>query len=165
MLQVALAELFTDKPATAVLLDIKELLLPAVSGECNLNLNELNRLNKYGEIKVCFWVNFFHIMFIYPFTMFMYISLLDVQIKWFANFLKGAAEKHTHGLTKITQLSTITTLIAFEKNLVIATFSEIEKLVRLFLTSPATSATAERCFSSLRRLRTYTYDQQSPKID
>ena len=35
-------------------------------------------------------------------------------------------------------------------------FTEVCKLVRLVLTIPATSATAERSFSALRRLKTYT---------
>ena len=55
----------------------------------------------------------------------------------FVNFLNGAAEKHMPGLKKITKLSTITSLIAFEKDLVITTFPEIDKMVRLFLTSQA----------------------------
>ena len=35
------------------------------------------------------------------------------------------------------------------------TLSEVHKLLRLFLTIPLTSATAERTFSALRRLLTY----------
>lgn len=34
-------------------------------------------------------------------------------------------------------------------------FSEIHKLLLIYLTVPMTSATAERSFSSLRRLKTY----------
>jgi hypothetical protein len=34
-------------------------------------------------------------------------------------------------------------------------FSEVSRLIRLFLVIPATSATAERSFSTLRRLKTY----------
>ena len=36
-----------------------------------------------------------------------------------------------------------------------AMFSQVESLVRLLLVNPASSATAERSFSSLRRLKTY----------
>ena len=35
------------------------------------------------------------------------------------------------------------------------TFSEVHKLLRLYLTVPLTSATSERAFSTLRRLLTY----------
>jgi len=34
-------------------------------------------------------------------------------------------------------------------------FSEVSRLIRLFLAIPATSATAERSFSAMRRLKTY----------
>jgi hAT family C-terminal dimerisation region len=34
-------------------------------------------------------------------------------------------------------------------------FSEVSRLIRLFLVIPATSATAERSFSAMRRLKTY----------
>ncbi|ELU08856.1 hypothetical protein CAPTEDRAFT_59354, partial [Capitella teleta] len=34
-------------------------------------------------------------------------------------------------------------------------FSEIAKLIRMFLTMPITTANAERSFSTLRRLKTY----------
>ena len=34
-------------------------------------------------------------------------------------------------------------------------YSDVEKLVRLLLTSPASSAEAERSFSTLRRLKTW----------
>jgi hAT family C-terminal dimerisation region len=34
-------------------------------------------------------------------------------------------------------------------------FGEVSKLLRLFLVIPATSATAERSFSAMRRLKTY----------
>ena len=33
--------------------------------------------------------------------------------------------------------------------------SEVDKLLRIFLTAPVSTATAERSFSSLRRLKTY----------
>jgi len=40
-------------------------------------------------------------------------------------------------------------------------FAEINKLVRLLLTIPVSSATAERCFSALRRLKSYTRSTMS----
>ena len=34
-------------------------------------------------------------------------------------------------------------------------FSEVDKLLRIYLTIPVTTATAERSFSALRRIKTY----------
>ena len=60
------------------------------------------------------------------------------------------------GLPKltVTSISTISDIIV---NVPIARemFSEIVRLLRLYLTIPATTATAERSFSSLRRIKTY----------
>ena len=40
-------------------------------------------------------------------------------------------------------------------------FSEVNKLLHLYLTVPMTSATAERTFSALRRLNTYLHATMS----
>ena len=82
-------------------------------------------------------------------------SRLEPQLKLFCDFVKSAAVKHMPGLKEVTSIATLTTLMAAEKNMVTTTFSEINKLVRIFLSSPATSATAERSFSGLRRLKSY----------
>ena len=42
-------------------------------------------------------------------------------------------------------------------------FSEVNTLLRVYLTVPMTSATAERSFSSLRRLKTYLRSTMSQK--
>ena len=42
-------------------------------------------------------------------------------------------------------------------------FSEVNTLLRVYLTVPMTSATAERSFSSLRRLKTYLRTTMSQK--
>ena len=42
-------------------------------------------------------------------------------------------------------------------------FSEIHKLIQLFLTVPATTATAERSFSTMRRLKTYLRSTMTQK--
>ena len=44
-----------------------------------------------------------------------------------------------------------------------ATFSEMDKLLRLYLTVPITSATSERAFSTLRRLLTYLRSTMTEK--
>ena len=40
-------------------------------------------------------------------------------------------------------------------------FSEIDKVLKIYFTFPVTSATAERSFSSLRRLKTYLRNSMS----
>ena len=66
------------------------------------------------------------------------------------------AYKESQGLPKltVTRISTISDIIV---NVPIARemFSEIVRLLRLYLTIPVTTATAERSFSSLRRIKTY----------
>jgi hypothetical protein len=57
-------------------------------------------------------------------------------------------------IKEVTKLETLCSLIAENPNNRIL-FSEVDKLLRLFLTVPATSATAERTFSVLRRLKSY----------
>ena len=42
-------------------------------------------------------------------------------------------------------------------------FSEVEKLLRLYMTIPVTSATAERTFSALKRIKTYTRAHMTQK--
>jgi len=66
------------------------------------------------------------------------------------------AYKESQGLPRltVTRISTISDIIV---NVPIARemFSEIVRLLRLYLTIPVTTATAERSFSSLRRIKTY----------
>ena len=42
-------------------------------------------------------------------------------------------------------------------------FSEVDVLLQLYLTIPATTATAERSFSALRRVRTYLRSTMTEK--
>ena len=46
----------------------------------------------------------------------------------------------------------------------IAMFSEVAKLLELFLLLPVTSATAERSFSGLRRLKTFLRTRMSQEL-
>ena len=41
--------------------------------------------------------------------------------------------------------------------------TEVDKVLRLYLTLPLTSATAERCFSSLRHLKSYLRSTMTQK--
>ena len=60
----------------------------------------------------------------------------------------------------VSQLKAITTVrslaeILKSSTLAMGMFSEVVKLLKIFLTIPVTIATAERSFSALRRLKTY----------
>ena len=64
-------------------------------------------------------------------------------------------EKHPSTfIIKVTKLSTIIELFLDTQNINIL-FSEVEKLIRIYLTIPMSNATAEKSFSALKRLKTY----------
>ncbi|KAJ8898146.1 hypothetical protein PR048_003506 [Dryococelus australis] len=54
-----------------------------------------------------------------------------------------------------TELLSLTPEVSTMPSKVRQLFSEVEQLVKLVMTSPASSCEAERCFSTLRRLKTY----------
>ena len=43
------------------------------------------------------------------------------------------------------------------------TLTDVDKVLKLYLTLPLTSATAERCFSSLRRLKSFLRSTMAQK--
>ena len=57
-------------------------------------------------------------------------------------------------LKNISSVSTIAGILSSSR-LTLGVFSEVVKLVKIFMIIPITTATAERSFSSLRRLKTY----------
>ena len=74
------------------------------------------------------------------------------QIKMLPDFVQE--------MKKNTQLKAITTVrslaeILKSSTLAMGMFSEVVKVLKIFLTIPVTTATAERSFSGLRRLKTY----------
>ena len=89
---------------------------------------------------------------------------LQVQLAMLPDLLKVVNEQDPTGI-KITQVTTISTICdlvntsSFGKSM----FSEVNTLLRVYLTVPMTSATAERSFSSLRRLKTYLRSTMSQK--
>ena len=56
---------------------------------------------------------------------------------------------------KVTSVRSLAQILTSSKVGVTSLFSEVSALVRLFMTLPVTTATAERSFSTLRRLKTY----------
>ena len=79
---------------------------------------------------------------------------LSVQLSMLPDLLQTANEQHQLGIKKVTTISTVCQLMnicSFAK----AMLSEVDRLLRIYLTVPMSSATAERTFSALRRLKNY----------
>ena len=81
---------------------------------------------------------------------------LQVQLAMLPDFLKTCNEQNTHEtpIKQVTSVNTICELMnisSFGKTM----FSEVNKLLHLYLTVPMTSSTAEHSFSSLRRIKDY----------
>jgi len=99
------------------------------------------------------------------------LGSLELNLKTVVNHLGSDLDEHSLNL----QLRMLLSVFGLERNKVkIATslqnvidallllgdaremFGEVNKLLRLILTMPVSNATAERSFSALRRLKTYT---------
>lgn len=79
---------------------------------------------------------------------------LKAQLQMLPNLLKTYNENTDQKITKVTTLRTICDIFnaaPSSKSL----FQDIFRLLRILLTMPVTTATAERTFSALRRLKTY----------
>jgi len=82
------------------------------------------------------------------------INKLKIQLSLLPDVLKTSNEEHNMGIKKVTMVKTICEMFnecKFPKTML----SEVDKVLRLYLPLPLTSASAERCFSSLRRLKSY----------
>ena len=79
---------------------------------------------------------------------------LKIQLSLLPDVLKTSNEEHKIGIKNVTMVKTVCEMFnvcKFPKTML----SEIDKVLKLYLTLPLTSATAEWCFSSLRRLKSY----------
>ena len=82
------------------------------------------------------------------------VDRLVVQLTMLPDLLNTANELHQMEIKKVTSINTLCDVMntcKFAKNML----SEVDRLLRMYLTIPVTSATAERTFSSLRRLKNY----------
>ena len=82
------------------------------------------------------------------------LDRLSVQLRMLPDLLKTANSEHQLGVKKITSVGTIVQLFntcPFSKTML----QQVDRLLRIFLTIPMASATAERSFSALRRLKNY----------
>ena len=65
-------------------------------------------------------------------------------------------------ITKVTKIATIVDVLS-KAGVTAGAYSEVNKLLRLYLTVPMTNATAERSFSTLRRVKTYLRSTMTEK--
>ena len=82
------------------------------------------------------------------------IPKLKTQLSLLPDVLKTGNADYEMGIKKVTTISTICQLFEtckFPKTML----SEVHKILQLYLTIPLSSATAERAFSTLRRLKSY----------
>ena len=78
-------------------------------------------------------------------------SRLEIQLLMIPDMIKTAFDG---SVKKVTMLRTLSD--AMNKNEIYkGMLSEVDKLLRIYFTFPVTSATAERAFSSLRRIKTF----------
>ena len=87
---------------------------------------------------------------------------LKTQLMMLPDVLRTVFSGSAIQLKKVTNVRTIAD--AFNGNeMVKRMFSEVDKLLRVYLTFPVTSATAERSFSSLRRIKKFLRSSMTSK--
>ena len=89
---------------------------------------------------------------------------LKVQLQMLPDLLKTFNSANTsQKVSKVTSLRTIVGLLHSEQ-CCRRMFSGVLKLLKIVLTIPVTSATAERTFSSMRRLKNYLRSSMTQKL-
>ena len=79
---------------------------------------------------------------------------LIVQLSMLPDLVQTANTKYQLGIRKVTSITTVCQLMSV-CSLAKTMLSEVDCLLRIYLTVPMTSATAERTFSTLRRVKNY----------
>ena len=90
------------------------------------------------------------------------MDALTVQLSMLPDVVKTANKEHNMGIKRVTVVSSVCDLFntcRFPKIML----GEVDLLLRMYLTVPLTSATAERSFSSLRRLKSYLRSTMTQK--
>ena len=83
------------------------------------------------------------------------VERLKIQLPMLQDLIKTANEQYQFGIKRVTSINTLCDVMntcKFSKNM----FSEVHRLLRVYLTIPMSSATAERTFSALRILKNYS---------
>ena len=81
-------------------------------------------------------------------------NTLEFQLKMLPDLIKTANKQQQMGIKKATSINTICDIFnsfTFAKTML----CEVHKIMKIYLTVPVTSATAERSFSTLRRVKNY----------
>lgn len=89
-------------------------------------------------------------------------ALLETQLLMLPDAIRTVFSGSAIHIKKVTNVKTIADAFN-ESEMVKRMFLEVDKLLRAFLTFPATSATAERSFSSLRRIKTFLRSSMTSK--
>ena len=82
------------------------------------------------------------------------LDRLSSQLNMLPDLVRTVNDQQHYGIKSVTSIGTILELMntnTFSKSFL----SEVDHLIRIYLTVPMTSATAERTFSTLRRLKSY----------
>ena len=90
------------------------------------------------------------------------MDLLTVQLSMLPSVIAAGNSEHQLGIKEVTSVSTICDVFntcIFPKTML----TEVNKLLHIYYTVPQTSATAERTFSTLRRLKSYLRSTMSQK--
>lgn len=90
------------------------------------------------------------------------IPKLQIQLSLLPDVLKTGNNDHGMGIKRVTMVSSVCELFEtcqFPKTML----EEVHKVLLLYLTVPLSSATAERAFSSLRRLKSYLRSTMTQK--
>ena len=90
------------------------------------------------------------------------MDLLTVQLSMLPSVIAAGNSEHQLGIKEVTSVSTICDVFntcRFPKTML----TEVNKLLHIYYTVPLTSATAERTFSTLRRLKTYLRSTMTQK--
>ena len=120
-----------DQPDLCIIKDLEVLLLSAANGELGEGYTS-DALSSYivGDVDQ---------------------PRLKVQLKMIPDMIKTAFDG---SIKKVTTVRTLTDAMN-KSEIYKRMLSEVDKLLKIYLTLPVTSATAERAFSSLRHLKTY----------
>ncbi|XP_064417257.1 zinc finger MYM-type protein 1-like [Latimeria chalumnae] len=87
---------------------------------------------------------------------------LLIQLAMLPDLLKTHNKSSTMCITNVTKIGTIIEILT-ERPEMCSLFSQVDILLRLYLTVPMSNATAERSFSCLRRMKTYLRSSMTEK--
>ena len=90
------------------------------------------------------------------------IDCLISQLGMLPDLLRTVNDQQHYGIKRVTSIGTVVDIMNVN-NFSKTFLSEVDCLIRMYLTVPMTSATAERTFSTLRQLKNYLRSTMSQK--